>query len=231
VLRHGRQLHGKNGIIVATGRIVIAMTETEEIHQLLRLWGENYFTSTEFQNHMFVALEKLAPTERQDVLETLSADADDDIRNVAAEFRLIKHYEGLSKDIDYVRRHTPLRPGCRLELFDGYDYHSTEGKPAWLNGRECYRATFLRLTSYGEHTIPVALVEFDEIVEGPDYKGRYGVLFASWGSGLVAWSEAEGVTSVYVCEALPEDETTIRFWRGSASAAETHATYRIEDEG
>jgi hypothetical protein len=225
VLRHGRQLPGKNGIIRAIGRIII--TATEEIHELIRLWEENYFAFGEFQNLMIGQLRKLPAAERQDALETLSAHANEDIRQVAAEFRLLQHNEGLSKDIDYVRQHTPLRPGSRLELSGGYDDQSSGGKPAWLNGRDCYKATFQRFVSYGENTVPVALVEFDEVVEGPGYKGRYGVLFAGYGPNSIAWSETEDVVSIYVSEALPE-ATLIRFFRASGSAAETHASYRVE---
>jgi hypothetical protein len=190
------------------------MTGIEEIHRLIRAWEENYFTSLEFQDRVLGQLRELPAAEV--------------VRNVAVEFRSLQRHEALSKDIDYVRRISPLRPGIRLELFGGYDYYATEGKPAWLNGRECYRATFLDFASYGENTIPVALVEFDEVIEVFGQKGRYGVLFGTFGFDSVVWGQTDDVVAVYVCEALPEDLTLIRFFRASDSVIETHATCRIE---
>jgi hypothetical protein len=219
-----------NGIIRATARIINAwrtdMTGTEEIDRLIRAFENNYFTTGEFQNLAIVQLAKLSAAEQHDALQTLSAHAREDVRNVAIEFRLLQRHEALSKSIDYIRRISPLRPGIRLERFGGYD--SSERQPAWLNGRDCYKATFLRFASWGENTIPIALVEFDEVIEGPGYKGRYGVLFARFGPTSIAWGESEDVVEVYVKEALPEDVTLIRFYRASGSEAETHASYRIE---
>jgi hypothetical protein len=204
------------------------MTGIEEIHQLIRAWEENYFTSLEFQDRVLGQLRELPAAEQHSMLESLSAHADEVVRNVALEFRQLQRHEALSKDIDYVRRNSPLRPGIRLELFGGYDYYASEGKPAWLNGRECYKATFLGFTSYGEDTIPVALVEFDELIEVFGQKGRYGILFGTYASDWVAWSQTDDVVAVCVKEALPEDVTLIRSFRASDAVVETHATCRIE---
>jgi hypothetical protein len=231
-VRHGRQMPGNNGIIRASGSIPNAwradMTETEEIHRLIDAFENNTFTTGEFQNLVIVQLRKLSAAQLRDALETLSAHGHEDVRKVAVEFRLLQRHEALSKSIDYIRRISPLRPGSRLKLSGGYDYYSPQG-PAWLKGRDCYRATFLRFASWGENTIPTALVEFDEIIEGPGYKGRYGVLFARFGPTSIAWDEREDVVEVYVKEALPDDVSLIRFYRASDSVVETHATYRIEE--
>jgi hypothetical protein len=231
-LRHGRQMPGNNGIIRATASTINAwrtdMTGIEEIHRLIDAFENNTFTTGEFQNLAIVQLAKLSAAEQRDALATLSAHAHEDVRNIAVEFRLLQCHEALSKSIDYIRRISPLRPGGRLELSGGYDYYSPE-RPAWLKGRDYYMATFLGFASYGENTIPTALVEFDEIIEGPGYKGRYGVLFARFGPTSIAWGQAEDVVEVYVKEALPEDVTLIRFYRASGSEAETHATYPIEE--
>jgi hypothetical protein len=205
------------------------MSETEEIHRLIDAFEHDTFTTGEFQNLVVVELTKLSAMEQRDALAILAAHAHEDVRNIAVEFGLLQRHEALSKSIDYIRRVSPLRPGCRLELFGGYDYYSSKGKPAWLNGRDCYRATFLRFACWAENTIPTALVEFDEIIGGPDYKGRYGVLFARFGPASIAWGEREDVVEVYVKEALPEDVSVIRFYRASGCVAETHATYRIEE--
>ncbi len=133
------------------------------------------------------------------------------MREAASECGLFTHHHELSWNLDYIRLNSPLQPGVRLELFGGYDYYSTDGKPWRLNGQDCYRATFLRFASRGENTIPAGLVEFDEVIERPGYKGRIGVLLASFGSNFVAWLAAEDDVAVYVTEALPEDVSPFRF--------------------
>jgi hypothetical protein len=35
-----------------------------------------------------------------------------------------------------------------MELFGGYDYYSSGGKPLWLKGRDCDNATFLGFASW-----------------------------------------------------------------------------------
>ena len=83
--------------------------------------------------------------------------------------------------------------------------------------------------SYGENTIPAGLVEFDEVVEVPGHRGRYGVLLASFGSDSVAWEQSNGLVVVYVTETLPEDLSFLRCSHTSATAIETHATYRVSE--
>ncbi len=70
-------------------------------------------------------------------------------------------------------------------------------------------------------------MEFDETVELPGHKGRYGVLFGSYGPHAAAWAETEGTVTVYVVEALPEDLNVVRFSDATA-ATQTHASYRVE---
>ena len=160
----------------------------------------------------------------------LSADANEDIRRVALEFQIFERHAELSRNIDYVRQNSPLRPGVRLELFGGYDYYSSDGKPWWLNGRDCYKAAFLGFASCGENTIPAGLVEFDEAIEIPGHIGRYGVLLARHGSlDSFTWGQTEDTVAVYVTEAPPEDLSAIRCDRAFAAALETHATYRVAE--
>jgi hypothetical protein len=91
-------------------------------------------------------------------------------------------------------------------------------------------ATFLRFTSRGEDLIPACLVEFDEVIEIPGHKGRYGVLLASYGLDCAAWAQPEDNVIVYVAEALTEDISSFRFdGRASPNPIETHATYRVEE--
>jgi hypothetical protein len=205
------------------------MTKSEEFHWLIRAREGNIIASNEFRDRMTDYLRKLPFAKRHAALEALSTHADEGVRQAALEFQVLQRHEELSKNFDYVRRNSPLQSGARLELFGGYDYYSSEGKPWWLNGRAFYKATFLGFASYGESTIPAGLVEFDEVIEVPGHKGRYGVLLATYGLHSFAWGQTEGVAEVYVTQALPEDLTTIRNHRASASAIETHATYRVEE--
>ena len=204
------------------------MTTTEDIDRLIDAWEAGIFTSTEFQDKLMTVVWALPAAEKRAALQALAAHLNEDVRHAARELQVFARHEALSRDFDYVRANSPLRPGVRLELFGGYDYYSTEGKPWWLNGHECYRAIFLGFASFGENAIPAGLVEFDEAIDLPGHKGRFGVLRTSYDSHTFAWGEAEGVVAVHVREALPEDLASIRSSLDLALAAETHASYRVE---
>jgi len=203
------------------------MTPSEEIHHLISAWKRNCLTFGELFDHMWGQLHKLPLAKKRAVLEALSAHDDEDIRKAAFEFQIWVRHEELSKNLDYVRQNSPLHPGVRLQLFGGYDYYSSDGKPWWLNGRICYTATFLGFASYDENTSPAGLVEFDEVIEVPGHKGRYGILRTTFNSDSIAWGQSEGLVVVNVTEAMPEDLNFLRSSRASASAIETHATYRV----
>lgn len=203
------------------------MTLDEEFHRVIRAWDEDRLTLGELLNEMMAQLGRLPSPEAYAAVEELSAHPDADIREAALECRGLMRHAELSKDIEYIRKNSPLEPGARLELFGGYDYYSSEGKPWWLGGKECYRATFIGFASYGEGTIPAALVEFDDIVDVPGHKGRFGILRTSYGPRSFAWEEPEDVVEVHVTETLPEDLASIRHRLTADFAAETHATYRL----
>jgi hypothetical protein len=204
------------------------MTMSEKIDDLIRARIENSVTSLEFTMHLLRNLQELPLATREATLEVLSAHVREEVREAASECRLFMRHQELSWNLDYIRQNSPLRPGSRLELFGGYDYYSADGKPWWLNGRDCYRATFLSFASRGENTIPAGLVEFGEAVERPGHKGRYGVLLANYGTHSAAWIPAEDDVVVYVTEVPPEDVSPFRFdGRASPDPIETHATYRV----
>lgn len=203
------------------------MPLTDHIHDLIRAWEAGVLTFGEFQGQILMNLWKLPAAQKRAALDELSAHANEDVRKAAAELLLLARHEELSINFNYVKQNSPLRPGVRLELFDGYDYHSSAGKPWWLNGHDCYGAIFLGFVSCGENTIPAGLVEFDEPIALVGHKGRYGVLRAGCDSNSVAWAETEGVVAVHVVEALPEDPISIRSLLDPSHATETHATYRI----
>jgi hypothetical protein len=212
------------------------MTQNEAIRRLIDDKEANCFTSMEFWNHMLDQLWKLPAATRPGVLAELSAHADEDVRRAALDFQTFARHDALSKDLDYVRQHSPLRPGTRLELFGGYDYHADGGKLAWLNGQECYRATFLGFAARGDGMIPAALVAFDEPVDVPGHKGRYGILLGTYGLDSIAWGRTDDVVEVHVTDVPPDGVTgdltgdlrAIRFARDPVSALETHATCRVE---
>jgi len=152
------------------------MAVPEEIRRLIHAMERNSVTQGEFLDKIWTRLSHLSSAERKVVLEELLAHPDEDVRNAAKECRSLMHYGELSKSLEYIQQNSPLRPGVSMELFGGYDYYSSGGNPLWLDGRDCYHATFLRFASSGENTIPMALVKFDEFVELPRHKGSFAIL-------------------------------------------------------
>ncbi len=205
------------------------MATNDDIDRLIAAWEAGIFTFTEFQDKLMTLVWALPAAEKRAAMEVLTAHANEDVRQAALELQVFARHEALSRNFDYVRQNSPLRPGARLELFAGYDYHSTEGKPWWLDGHECYRATFLGFASLGENTIPAGLVEFDQTIELPGHKGRFAVLRTSYDSHSFAWGEPDGVVSVHVREALPPDLASIRSSLDLTLATETHASYRVDE--
>jgi hypothetical protein len=204
---------------------------TAELAGLIGDWEEGSLAQGEFFDRMMKYLSPLAPDAKDAALAALSAHANEDIRQAAADCGSFLRNAALSRDLDHVCRHSPLRPGVRLALFGGYDYHSSGGNPYWLNGRECYRATFIGFAPRGEDLSPAGLVEFDEVIDLPGHKGRYGALLTSYGLDFVAWTQPEAdAVVVYVTERPPEDFSVFRYdGRASPDPIETHATYRIEE--
>jgi hypothetical protein len=206
------------------------MALTAELARLIDDWEDGSLAQSEFFERMSQCLWPLAPAAKEAALAALSAHANEGVRKAASECGLFSRNEALSRDLDHVRRNSPLRPGVRLALFGGYDYHSSGGKPYWLNGRTCYRATFLRFAPRDEDLIPAGLVEFDEAIDMPGHTGRYGVLLSTYGMDFVAWALPEAEVVVYLTEVLPKDLRVFRFdGRAFPDPIETHATYRIEE--
>jgi hypothetical protein len=204
------------------------MALPEDLRRLIQAMERNLITSGEFFGKIWTRLSNLPSAEKKVLLEELLAHPDEDVRDAAKECGLMMHHGELSKNLDYIQQNSPLRRGVSMELFGGYDYYSSGGKPLWLNGRDCYNATFLGFASFGENTIPVALVKLDDFVELPPHKGSFAILRATYASDSFAWGKPEGTpVEVHVMEALPEDLTSIRSRLTSAFATETHATYRI----
>ena len=205
------------------------MSWTDDIERIVEDWQSGHLTSLELESRMMAVLWRLPFAERDAGLRALAARSDEAVRNAAIELQALAQNDALSRDADYVRQNSPLRPGMRLELFGGYDYYASQGKPWWLNGHECYRATFLGFASCGEDAIPAAVVEFDEAIALPGHAGRYGILRASPSSRAIAWGGTEEVVAVHVRQARPADNLAAeRSALDLALAAETHATCRVE---
>ena len=73
-------------------------------------------TSGEFASQLMGHLWGLPLAQRHAALEELSAHPNEDVRNAAVELQGFMRHEQLSKNLDYIRRNSPLRPGVRLEL-------------------------------------------------------------------------------------------------------------------
>jgi hypothetical protein len=200
---------------------------SEDIQQVIRALQRNIICEGEFFNNLWGRLLDLPSAERTVLFEELLAHPDKAVRDEAERCRLMIHYGELSKDLNYILQNSPLKPGVQLELFGGYD-HYTSGGPHWLNGRECYYATFRGFASSGENTIPVALVKLKDFVELPGHKGSFAILRTSYGPDSFAWGQLEGTAEVHIMEALPEELASIRSRLSADFATETHATYRVQ---
>jgi hypothetical protein len=76
---------------------------------------------------------------------------------------LLRQREEQIKDVELIRRTSPLQPGTRLILSGGYT--AAYSHPWWLNGRENYKATFIAFAERGNGKMPVALVELDNEIQ------------------------------------------------------------------
>ncbi len=195
------------------------------IDRLVRSLERELITPSEFFNSMLEALGNLPAGEKQAILGALAGHGSERVREGVVPLQTFVRNQELSRDLEHVRRNSPLRPGIRLELFDSYSAHSGE----WLGGRECYPATFVRFESRDEYHAPVAYIEFDEAIDIPGHKGRYGVLLAWYGVESPAWGLPEGEVALYVVEALPGDADAVWASHTLDTALKRHAGYRIKE--
>jgi hypothetical protein len=141
--------------------------------------------------------------------------------------RVLDEYARQIKDIEQIRRTSPLQPGTRLILSGGYS--AAYSRPWWLNGREYYKATFIMFAERGAGKMPVAVVELDTEIDmtegrGLRHNGRFALLRLLYVSN---WTETETVT-VHVVEALPDCVETFYGPHPFGTEIETHAKYSIE---
>jgi HEAT repeat protein len=201
------------------------METREELNRLIRFRERRVITRTEFFGGLLTYLGKF-PEQKSDVLRALSDHPNRDVREVFSDIWNLLRNESLSKDLDHLRRASPLQPGTRLILFGGYDFYSSRGKPRWLNGRDYYKATFISFVQRRRDSVPVACVELDEAFDLAEHKGRFALLLDRYSSASAAWS-AEGTVTVHIVERLPEDFEAFYASHPFGTEVETHAQYEI----
>src|ERR1044072_693646 len=117
------------------------------------------------------------PPERRELIDHLLEHPLESIQNVTREIQeMIRQQEEQVKDIDQIRKTSPLQPGVVLSLNAGYD--AAYSAPWWLNGRQNYHATFIDFVGRGIDKMPAAVVELDEEIDltegaGLRHRGRF----------------------------------------------------------
>ncbi len=197
----------------------------QEIDRKVRLLEREVITQSEFFNSMLDALGNLPAGEKQSILGALSGHSCESVRKGVMKLQVFVRNQALSRDFEYVQRNSPLRPGMRLELCGDY-CNSSEDHLRWLSGGECCTATFVRFERLGEDLAPVAFVEFDEAIDIPGHKGRYGVMFTRYGCESPAWVLPEEDVAICVVEALPND---MKGFCDSHPFTERHVRCRVKE--
>jgi hypothetical protein len=176
------------------------------------------------------------PNHQQEVLAALSSPTHDKVHELAPWFQAYCRCEEQSRDLDYLRRTSPLQPGTRLLLGGGYT--GAYSPPWWLNGRESYSATFLGFAAAHVGSVPRVFVELDEEIDmteaaGRRHKGQFAVLSAHRSCAFnqapsALWGDAEHETlAVEIVEALPADVAALSACCFLNTAIESHAGYRV----
>lgn len=195
------------------------------IDRFVRMLERELITRSEFFNSMMEALRNLPAGEKQSILGALAGHSSERVREGVVQVQSFVRNQELSRDIEHIRRNSPLRPGVRLELFAD-DVYSSDVCPLWLRGRESCSATFVRFERQGENLAPVALIEFDEAIYTPGRQRRFGILFGRYGCDYYAWALPEGSVLMSVVERLPnapEDACDAHPF------TERHARYRAKE--
>ncbi|MFN0020138.1 MAG: hypothetical protein ACKVP0_17905 [Pirellulaceae bacterium] len=199
-----------------------------EIDRIVRLLERELITRSEFFNCMLEALVNFPAGEKESILGALAGHSSERVQSAVVDVEAFVRNQELSRDIAHLRRNSPLRPGCCLELVGSREYYSSEDRPWWLSGRECRGATFVRFERLGknQNLTPVALIAFYEAIDMPGLQGRYAVLFARYGCDYPAWTLREGSVAMCVVEALPDN---LEGFCDSHPFTERHAWYRIKE--
>jgi hypothetical protein len=200
------------------------MVFREELNRLVQLHDRGEITRLEVEESILDYLWQL-PQQKDEVLEALSVHPDDFVRQAVPGIqRIMRRRDEQIKDMDQIRRTSPLQPGTRLKLSGGYDH----GQSWWLNGRDCYHASFIAFAERGADKMPVAVVELEEELDmveacGQRHKGRYALLSLLF---IANW-DRKGTVTVHIVETVPTDFAAFYLSHPFGTEIETHATYEI----
>ena len=203
------------------------MSEDVEVSRWITALVGGQISGMEFLNLTWGYLSR-RPDRQDAVLRTLAGHGEENVRNWVPLLReqLRRQQEPLPC-VEELRRTSPLRPGTTLSLSGGYD--AAFSHPAWLCGREDYKATFIDFAERGAGKMPSALVELTAVIDvtegsGLRHSGRFAVLKLLYAGAC--WGDTETVT-VHVVEAPPPDHESFYASHPFGTEIESHATYRI----
>lgn len=206
-----------------------ALRSRSSVSELLSLYEGGAVSALEVLDSVFEYCHD-EPTVAVEVARAFHQHSSDDVRWLGRQLQdLLRQRERQIKDVELLRRTSPLRPGTRLILSGGYT--AAFSPPWWLNDQKDYKATFLAFAERGAGKMPVALVELDNTIDmtegsGLRHKGKYARLTLLY---VVNWSKSETVT-VNVVERLPEDMDAFYLSHPIGTEIETHATYTIASD-
>ena len=159
------------------------------------------------------------------VVQRMATHAEEWVRDIAADIlTAIERRANRVTDLNEIAITSPLQPGARIRLDGGYESYN----PWWLNGKECYLATFARFVPRGPNEMPVAFVELDDEINmvegcGLQHRGKHALLRLLF---VADWNATETVT-VHIVDHLPDDVVAFYESHPFGTELESHATYRM----
>lgn len=197
-----------------------AIRERSSVAEILALYEGGAISGSEVLNGVWAQCHDRPPVAAE-VAQALHDHPSEDARWTGGQLRRL-----LQQREEQIKRDSPLQPGTPLILSGGYT--AAYSHPWWLNGRECYKATFITFAGRGTGKMPVALVELDGEIDltessGLRHKGRYALLRLLY---VANWVET-GTITVHVIDALPKDVEAFCSTHPFGTEIETHATYAI----
>jgi hypothetical protein len=206
---------------------VAALRSRSSVSELLSLYEGGAVTSLEVLDAVYEhCYDK--PAVAAEIARALHERSSERVRWLGHELQcLVRQREDQIKNVEQIRRTSPLQPGTRLILSGGY--WAGNCSPWWLSGRENYKATFIAFAEREAGKMPVAYLELDNEIDlteggGLRHKGRYALLRLLQ---VANWTESETVT-VHVVEVLPDNVEAFYLSHPFGTEVETHATYAIE---
>jgi hypothetical protein len=166
------------------------------------------------------------PEDAVQAFDALRRHPDENVREIGRGLEgELQRRESRVRDIDQLRRISPLQPGVRLVLSGGYS-----SPHWWLSGNACYRATFVDFVRRGADNMPAVLIKLQDSIDLTEYSGRrhqgqYALVSLLY---LSNWEE-EGTVTVHIVDKPPEDPVAFYATHPFGTEIEAHATYAIAD--